>query len=63
MDSGYTTVEHWLDPERPWSHCAVPLFPEVQPPLPELGYWQGGRLWPSDRLIRITTLWSSDAPE
>ena len=56
MDSGYTTVHHWLEPRKAWLHCAPGHFPSSSPPLPGLGHWAGGRLWPSDDLVRIITL-------
>ena len=54
--AGVTTVESYLNPEADWSFRAMAGFPEEAPPLPGLGYWDEGALWPwpCDKLLRVS---------
>lgn len=61
MQSGWTTLNHWIDPRKEWSFCvgagpgARKDFLEECPPLPGIGFLQGCCLWPNDKLVRIAS--------
>ena len=51
---GVTTADNYLHPEKDWSFRAMAKFPRIAPPLPGLGHWECGYLWPNGDLLTVT---------